>query len=193
MNSWRTLARLRVALLFAPSVLVAQPAAPVQRVAVASPPATSAVSAGRLTVNAARRTARITLIAGSAKGSQPELNFNGTANGELELRVPKGWTVELLVENIGTATHSVRAVDDRELAVQIGPAAFRGAQSQHAEKGAAPGSTHTVTFVADRVGRFRIACAVLAHGFSGMWVRLTVDARATEPSLVEHSAVQTTH
>lgn len=155
--------------------------------------AATAPPSSLLRTDHARRIARVALHAGTQHGSQPELNFNGAAAGELELRVPIGWTVELLFDNVGNARHSVRVVGDLDLPVDLGPSVFAGAQSPDPVLGSESGSAHRVSFVASRVGRYRIACAVPAHGFAGMWIRLTVDGAASAPSIVEHSGGPPTH
>jgi len=157
------------------------------------PVATTARATSALTIDHARRIARLALQAGLQQGPQPELNFNGASMGELELRVPLGWTVALQFENVGTAHHSVRVVSDDELAIDLHPAAFSGAQSPDPVLGSASGSVHLVSFVAGRAGRYRIACAVPAHGFAGMWIRLTVDSTARVAALIEHRGGRTTH
>jgi hypothetical protein len=151
------------------------------------------LAASALTVDHARRLARLSLHAGMPHGSQPELNFNGTSRGELELRVPTGWTVELRFDNVGTARHSVRVVGDHDLPVELGEAVFANAQSPESLLGSLSGTVHRVSFVADRAGRYRIACAVPAHGFAGMWIRLTVDHAIRVPATVEHAGEHAGH
>lgn len=136
-----------------------------------------------LSVDAADRVARLSLSAGVPDSRDPELNFNGTSMGELELRVPIAWTVAIDFSNLGQERHSARVVSDVELPVHLEKAVMRGAETPNATTGSPMGAHHLVTFVAARAGRFRIACAVPAHAFSGMWIRLTVDSAATEPSL----------
>lgn len=140
-------------------------------------------AAALLSVDAGGRAARFVVRAGLADVAQPELNFNGATMGELELRVPVGWTVSLDFSNVGQAAHSVRVVRDRELPVTVEGAALPGAESPGAEQGTPTGGAHVVTFRASRAGRYRIACAVPAHGFAGMWLRLTVDPSLTRPSV----------
>jgi len=160
----------------------------------APPPLAATPSASSvLRVDHARRIARLTLHAGMQHGSQPELNFNGASTGELELRVPTGWTVELLFDNVGSARHSVRVVGDLDLPVDLGPSVFVGAQTPDPVVGSESGAAHRLSFVASRAGRYRIACAVPAHGFAGMWIRLTVDSAASAPSVIEHPGESATH
>jgi uncharacterized cupredoxin-like copper-binding protein len=143
-----------------------------------------------LAVDQARRTARLAVRAGAPSTTQPELNFNGTAMGDMELRVPLGWTVELAFSNLGQAPHSIRLVRDAELPVQIGPAVIAGVETPHAEQGHTPGSTHLVVFRATRAGRYRVSCAVPAHGYTGMWFHLRVVPALARPALSHRDVAQ---
>jgi uncharacterized cupredoxin-like copper-binding protein len=171
-------------LLAAPRLLAQAGVAPAPRLMRASAPAAGA--AHWLTTDVGRRTARFVVRAGLQQAPQPELNFNGTSMGEIEFRVPVGWVVEIDFSNVGQAVHSARVVRDAELAVNVGAAAFAGAESPRADVGVAPGAAHVVRFRPVRAGRYRVSCAVPAHGFAGMWLRLTVDAALTRPDIIMH-------
>jgi len=121
----------------------------------------------------ARRLVHLTLLAGLG-GSNNGFNFDGYGRGELLVRVPVGWRVVVDCENLGGMRHSCAIVKG---ALTVAPA-FSGAATQ----ALSPGSKATFSFVARRVGSFRIACLVPGHEQARMWDVLDV-TRGSKPSV----------
>jgi len=121
----------------------------------------------------ARRLVHLTLLAGLG-GSNNGFNFDGYGRGELLVRVPVGWRVVVDCENRGGMRHSCAIVKG---ALTVAPA-FSGAATQELS----PGSKATFSFVARRVGTFRIACLVPGHEQARMWDVLDV-TRGGKPSV----------
>ena len=121
----------------------------------------------------AHRLVHLTLLAGLG-GSNNGFNFDGYGRGELLVRVPVGWRVVVDCENRGGMRHSCAIVKG---ALTVAPA-FSGAATQ----ALSPGSKATFSFVARRVGTFRIACLVPGHEQARMWDVLDV-TRGGKPSI----------
>ena len=119
------------------------------------------------------RLVQLTLLAGLGS-SNNGFNFDGYGRGELQVRIPLGWRVVVDCENRGGMRHSCAIVKG---ALTMAPA-FTGAATQELS----PGSKATFSFVASRVGSFRIACLVPGHEQARMWDVLTV-ARGEMPSI----------
>lgn len=166
----------------APAVLCAQRAATGAHVPALGPGAVP------LRVDAASRRVTYAVRAGVANAANPELNFNGAAMGEEELQLPPGWTVEVQFTNVGQAPHSMRLLHDAPIPLTPGPAAIAGAETTNGPTGLAPGASSVVRFTAGKPGRYRLSCAVSAHGYAGMWVRVVVSPRFTTAALVHHAA-----
>ena len=121
----------------------------------------------------AHRLVHLTLFAG-LDGSNNGFNFDGYGRGELLVRVPVGWRVVVDCENRGGMRHSCAIVKG---ALTVTPA-FSGAATQ----ALSPGSKAAFSFVARRVGTFRIACLVPGHEQARMWDVLDV-IRGIKPSI----------
>ncbi len=98
-------------------------------------------------------------------------NFNGYGKGQVLVEVPRGWRVNVrCVNNSTTMRHScaiVRGVSGRT-------PAFPGAASPGAQYGLPPKHKAAFSFLATRVGTYRIVCLVPAHEQEGMWDVLDV-------------------
>jgi len=135
-----------------------------------------------LTSNAGERTVRLLLIS-SSTGADGGFNFDGYGEGAMRVSVPLGWRVEVTCKNASaTLSHSCAIVDDVPLSPYGAPLAFRGASTPEPKGGVQPGLSTSFSFVAARVGTYRIACLVSGHEIDGMWDWLTV-TRAGRPSL----------
>ena len=109
-------------------------------------------------------------LVGAENGNLAGFNFDGYGDGQMTVRVPVGWTVDVSCSNDSTAlNHSCAIVQPEPLAPQGAPPAFFGAVSANAASGLAYGQTSNFSFVASKVGRYRIACMVPAHEVDGMW------------------------
>jgi hypothetical protein len=130
-----------------------------------------------LSSDATRRIAQLTLLAGAGAGNNG-FNFDGYGRGELLVRVPVGWRVVVDCENRGTERHSCAVVRS---SLAITPA-FAGAESAHPLSGLSPGSKASFSFVASRVGTFRIASLVAGQEQARMYAVLDV-TRGGRPSI----------
>ena len=127
-----------------------------------------------LTSAAAARTVGLLLVSGST-GADGGFNFDGYGNGAMRVSVPLGWRVDVTCKNASAIlSHSCAIVDDRPLSPFRTPTAFPGASTPEPEGGLEPGASASFTFLAARVGTFRIACLVSGHEIDGMWDWLVV-------------------
>jgi len=130
------------------------------------------------TWNKTHRLVHLTLLAGLGS-SNNGFNFDGYGRGELQVRVPLGWRVVVDCENRGGMRHSCAIVKGSLAATP----AFRGAATPQPTVGLSPGKKATFSFVAQRVGTFRIACLVPGHEQARMWDVLDV-IRGGKPSIL---------
>jgi len=140
-----------------------------------APLATTPLKPGAVltSVNSTRATVRLTLI-GAYSSNDAGFNFDGYGGGRLTVRIPAGWTVDVYCKNDSTAlTHSC-AVVNLPISPTGGSLAFRGAQTANPVNGVQCGASETFSFVASKIGRYRIACLVIGHEADGMWDWLVV-------------------
>jgi len=123
-----------------------------------------------LHVEAKQRTALVTLIAGYDSENNG-FNFDGYGRGELVLSIPRGWRVRATCTNRGALDHSCAVVPGP---MTITPS-FRGAATPILP----PGSSTNFSFVASRVGTYRIACLVAGHEEARMYDVLEVTRGGT--------------
>ena len=136
-----------------------------------------------LSYDAQARTATLLLVAGY-NGLNDALNYNGGAHGSQGVSVPLGWNVHVAITN--------RAADLQHSAIvvrQVLPPpeemttpAFAGALVARLEEGVAEGDSTSFDFVAERVGRYMLACGVPGHAQGGMWMRFTVSQDIDRPA-----------
>ena len=123
-----------------------------------------------LRFDARTKTASLRLIA-AYNDVYGGFNFNGYGKGQVLIEVPRGWRVNVrCTNNSSSMRHScavVRGVSGRT-------PAFPGAMSPGAQIGLSPGQAVTFSFLAARLGTYRIACLVPAHEQAGMWDVLEV-------------------
>lgn len=124
-----------------------------------------------LTWSASTKSATLTLDAG-------DLSFNGTANGKMVISIPKGWTVKVNFTDKGALNHSAAVVSSSTADTP----AFPGASTPDPRDGTQPNGQAHFTFIASKVGHYRIACLVIGHEDAGMWATFTVTASGT-PSI----------
>jgi hypothetical protein len=126
-----------------------------------------------LHIEAKQRTALVTLVAGY-DGENNGFNFDGYGRGELILSIPRGWRVRVTCTNRGALDHSCAVVPGP---MTVTPS-FRGAATPILP----PGSSTKFSFVASRVGTFRIACLVAGHEEARMYDVLEV-TRGGKPTI----------
>jgi sulfocyanin SoxE-like protein len=147
--------------------------------AIGAPPGAAAASpvARYLSSSSAHHRAELTLLAGLGHANNG-FNFDGYGRGGLLVRIPVGWRVVVHCTNRGGMRHSCAVVSG---ALGTQPA-FPGAASPQPILGLSPGRTATFSFVASRVGTFRIACLVPGHMQARMWDVLDV-VRTGRPTI----------
>jgi hypothetical protein len=132
-------------------------------------PAASTPATRWLSWNQAQHTAQLLLLAGDG-GANNGFNFDGYGRGKLLVRIPVGWRLTVTCRNVGARRNSCAVVRG---AGTTAPA-FPGAATPLPTLGVPPGQTARFTFIATRVGTFRIACLVPGHEEARMWAVLDV-------------------
>jgi alcohol dehydrogenase (cytochrome c) len=129
------------------------------------------------------RTLELTLVAsqGPAFGG---MNFNGYGRGEMVVRVPLGYTVDVNFRNQSAQVpHSamVTAIGQVDRTQGFAPA-FPGAQTENPQFGITSG-TQFFSFAANKAGRYALLCAIPGHAVSGMWNTLEIVPAGQAPSI----------
>ncbi len=132
--------------------------------------ASSPLSAGQILKSSRdARVVHLTLDA-ALTSANSGFNFDGYGSGAMTIDVPVGWKVDVTCTNESTTfTHSCAVVTNATPSTSGAPFAFPGSVSANPVHGLAHGVTSTFSFVASRVGTYRIACLVTAHELDGMW------------------------
>ncbi len=122
-----------------------------------------------LKADPAARTVNLLLVA-SATSAEGGFNFDGYGSGTMRVRVPVGWRVVVTCKNAASdLSHSCAIVTDVPIVPTGAPLAFRDSSTPRPRSGTPPGATTVFSFVASRVGTYRIACLVSGHEADGMW------------------------
>jgi hypothetical protein len=138
-----------------------------------------------LTADADNTTAHLLLVS-SSTGADGGFNFDGYGDGAMRISIPIGWQVVVTCKNASTTlSHSCAIVEDAPLSPDGAPLAFPGAATSAPRGGVQPGESKSFSFVADRVGSYRIACLVSGHEIDGMWDWLSV-TRGGAPKVTIH-------
>jgi hypothetical protein len=116
-------------------------------------------------IDQATRTVQLNLIISQSR-------FNGYSNGQLTVRVPEGWRVDVYCSNQGATPHSCAIVSG---AGSTSPA-FSGAASPQPVAGVPAGSTANFSFIVKRVGSYRVSSLVPGDGDRAMWEHFDVVA-----------------
>lgn len=139
----------------------------------------------RMAVGRAGRpaTVALTLIA-SKTSANGGFNFNGYGNGKMTITVPVGWRVTIRYLNASPLRHSFDVIAYTGKQPQsLMPPVFKGAATKDPISGIGAGHEETLTFVAERAGRYEFLCGVLGHAQAGMWDYLVVSSTAKAPSV----------
>ncbi|HET9726817.1 MAG TPA: sulfocyanin-like copper-binding protein [Gemmatimonadales bacterium] len=106
--------------------------------------------------------------------------LNGHRQGELQIVVPLGWTVQWDWRNAdSTAAHSLVVMVEREkLPTEGGRAAFTNAMTRAVTTGLPAGQGDRTTFTADEAGWYWLLCGVASHAIGGEYLGLRVDPEA---------------
>lgn len=137
-----------------------------------------------LRAHAATRTVDLLLVS-SSDGADGGFNFDGYGDGAMSVSIPIGWSVHVTCKNASSDLAHSCAVVDLPLSPSGAPVAFAGASSPDPKLGVQPGNTLEFTFVASRVGVYRLACLVSGHEMDGMWDWFTVTPGGM-PELTTH-------
>ena len=136
----------------------------------------------------AKPQARLVVITLDAGGGDANggMNFNGHHEGSHRIVVPHGWTVIVRMRNADSrVSHSAlvtRVYKQEEMPDRLSAhdASFPGAATPVPFTGTAAGGYAEFTFVANRGGRYLLACGVHTHLQAGMWLRLEVVERISD-------------
>jgi sulfocyanin len=130
------------------------------------------------------KTVEFTLIAGKTNDNS-SFNFNGFSNGKMTVTVPVGWTVVVHYQNFSPLRHSFDVIPytGRQPDAPPPPPVFKGATTQDPVSGIGVGKNETITFVADKAGKYEYLCGVAGHAPAGMWNYLVVSSTAKAPSI----------
>ena len=121
-------------------------------------------------------------IAMGAPGEGSGLNFNGYSHGHMTITVPLGWKVSMKVSNADSLPHSLEIVGEQTTPpIDSVATAFPRAETIDLKDGMPPNTSDSLSFTADKVGRYWIMCAVPGHVQGGMWDLLVVSQTATAP------------
>jgi sulfocyanin len=139
-----------------------------------------------LASDAASKTVTVNLVAGegSAAGG---FNFNGYANGDMQVQVPTGWTVKVSYIVESSLPHSTLIAPWDERKAGSLSAAFTGSAAADFRSGIEKGDDpQTFSFTADKAGQYAIVCGVPGHDSAGMWDEFDViDNLAAPRTLVK--------
>lgn len=130
-----------------------------------------------LHADAASQSAVLILIAGYP-ATDNEFNYDGYENGQLEVIIPRGWSVTVQCQNHTTVPNSCAVVSGPNAGSPLLPAWA----TPNPELGLAPGGTASFSFPASTAGDFRIASLAPGGEAAGMWLRLVIVARG-KPSI----------
>jgi len=126
-------------------------------------------------VDAPSKSVTLNLVASGSRN----FNFNGYRNGAMTITVPVGWKVNVTCTNRSSVSHSCAVVDNPSATTP----AFEGASTADPTSGLPPGQSAAFSFVASKIGSFRIACLVTGHEDGGMWDKFIVAAADTQPQV----------
>ena len=121
-----------------------------------------------LTYNQHTKTADLLLVAAATSG-YGGFNFDGYSVGEMTVKVPLGWRVNVECKNESLVlTHSCSIIKDEPISPYGSEVVF-GATSPHPSTGIGYGVIAKYSFTLKKVGKYRIACLVIGHEADGMW------------------------
>lgn len=116
-------------------------------------------------IDQASRTVQLNLVI-------TESSFNGYSTGQMTVRVPRGWRVDVYCNNQASTPRSCAVVSG---ATSSAPA-FSGAASPDQMAGLPAGEAASFGFVAKTVGSYRLASLDPGHRDRNLWERFDVVA-----------------
>lgn len=144
-------------------------------------PLDPALEANFLAFDSVQKTATFQLAASDE--IPQEVSFNGARRGGRTLTVPLGWRITIAFTNRDPQLpHSATIVDlNGPVPEQLPAPVFARGQTVRVDEGLLEGDADDIVFLADRVGRYLLACGVLGHAQRGQWITLDVSTTATRP------------
>ena len=139
-----------------------------------------------LAVDSAGQTATLALEVTAPAGA-PSALINGYRAGEVQVIVPRGWTVKWNWRSADSICSRIAWwswCSGKRFRSEGGRPAFSNAMTRMVTEGLSPGQTDQTTFVADEAGYYWLLCGVPSHALEGEWIELRVDPAATTASLV---------
>lgn len=131
-------------------------------------------------IDQATRTVQLNLVL-------TESSFNGYSSGQMTVRVPEGWKVDVYCANQASTPRSCEVVSGTEPATP----AFSGAVSPDPGAGVSPGEFTNFSFVVSAPGSYRVAS--LVHGRQGRDLWEGFDVVTTGRPSVSTSRVPADH
>jgi len=132
-------------------------------------------------VDEANKTVHMTITAGLTDALN-HWNFNGYTKGDATITVPEGYTVNIdLVNNDPVMAHSlgISTVTSGFGAMLDQTVAFDGAVTSNPTSmtdATMPGESESISFVASTAGNYSLACFIVGHAATGMWIHFNVSA-----------------
>lgn len=139
-----------------------------------------------LVVDSAAKVVTLTLEV-TAPPESPSALINGYRAGQVEVIVPRDWTVKWNWRSADTtAVHSLVVMVEREkIPLEGGRPSFSNAMTRSVTEGLRVGQTDQTSFVADEAGWYWLLCGVPSHALKGEWIELQVDPGAPMASVDE--------
>ncbi len=141
-------------------------------------------------------TLNLALESGSSTANSG-LNFNGYYNGQLVITVPTGWKISITYKNTESMMpHSLGVTDWADHSGGSGSfkPAFTGSIPSDFTQGITKSSAPTtISFVANKSGKYGIVCGIPGHAAGGMWDELDVSSSVKAPTIKTPSGVVTVH
>ena len=149
--------------------------------AFALPALSPELEASYLVFDSTKRTATFQLAAGGELPQQ--VSFNGARRGTRTLTIPLGWRVTVAFANRDPdLPHSATIVAmTAVIPEQLPEPAFPPAHTVRVAEGLLEGDSDEISFVAERAGRYMLACGVLGHAQRGQWIAMDISPTAAIP------------
>ena len=134
--------------------------------------------------DAASKTVTANLVGGQGTAANG-FNFNGYANGDMQVQVPTGWTVKVSFVDQSSTPHSALIVPWEERQAGGFPPGFHGSAAADFRSGIEKGDDpQTFSFTVDKAGQYAIVCGVPGHDSAGMWDEFDVVDNLAAPRVL---------
>jgi len=133
--------------------------------------------------NEQEKTVLFELMAGW-NGSNNAYNYNGFYDGNVTLKVPAGWLVEVVLTNQDSVPHNIIVTlpFEKEVipsSVNLDAAVLERAYTEDVYQG----EKDTMKFIATQ-GHYWFFCGINGHGVNGMWIKFDVDSEIELPAVI---------